>query len=44
VTYEEELARSYGLYPRRTCPGGYDYAGHDCDKSGCPEGENRGAQ
>jgi hypothetical protein len=20
-------------YPRRTCPGGFDYAGHDCSKS-----------
>lgn len=21
------------IIPRRTCPGGYDYAGHDCNQS-----------
>lgn len=26
---------------RRTCPGGFDYAGHVCDDSGCPEGYPR---
>lgn len=24
------LAESYREFPRRTCPGGYDYAGHVC--------------
>jgi hypothetical protein len=27
--------------PRTTCPGGYDYAGHVCDASGCPDGYPR---
>jgi hypothetical protein len=29
-------------FPRRTCPGGYDYAGHDCDaQPACPPGYPR---
>ena len=39
MTYEELLAESYENYPRRTCPGGFDYAGHDCEWAGCPKGE-----
>src|ERR1700761_9645416 len=27
--------------PRTTCPGGYDYAGHVCDRDGCPPGYPR---
>jgi hypothetical protein len=36
-SYDSELAASYEKYPRRTCSGGYDYAGHNCEESGCPQ-------
>lgn len=30
LEYLAELEKSRAEYPRRTCPGGYDYAEHDC--------------
>ena len=36
----DALAESYAEFPRRTCPGGYDYAGHVCDDD-CRNAETR---